>query len=174
MNQETIQKYEELAKRNGWKFFVQDNRPYFYSQEGGYAIPDKNTSLSDKELLANIIAEGSDEMEKLIIKCWDNDIKISGPCSGIREFHENPPMYLHFAFIGPVEIIEPLHVEIESAFPNFNDYYRDPIDGIVRYDVSYILEGKELTKEESNAIFKVISEKLDIILDMYKEVKPHM
>ena len=82
--------YKALAERNNWSFSWNGevgNRPYFM-KNGNYAVPDETTSLEDKELLAEIISEGSNEMKKLIVDCWNNGVKISGPCSGIKEYHK--------------------------------------------------------------------------------------
>ena len=61
--------YKKLAERNGWRFAMQDDRPYFM-KDGNYATPDETTSEEDKELLATIISEGSDEMKQLILSIF--------------------------------------------------------------------------------------------------------
>ena len=155
--------YEELAQRNNWDYSILDNRPYFM-KNGDYATPDENTSDNDKLLLAKIISEGSDEMVNLILKCWDNNIKISGPCSGIKEFHDNPPYRVHFAFISSENIIKPLYEDLKSLFPNCYHLYRDNNVEKIRYDFDYGFGNKELTKEEVDGIFKLINEHLDLVL----------
>ena len=158
--------YEELAQRNKWEYNLQDGRPYFL-KDGKYAVPDENTTIEDKELLANILSEGSDEMAKLILDCWDNNIGISGPCSGIEEFHNEHPFALHFTFIAPKKLIKPLYDSIRTVFPDFDYMYREQ-NNEVRYDINYMLEGKILTKEQSNEIFSVIREQLEAQLNNNK------
>ena len=169
--------YLKLAERNGWSYSLNHGRPYFM-KNGDYAIPDETTTEEDKELLANIISEGSSEMAQLILICWDNGIVISGPCSGIREFHNEPPFYLHFSFKAKKEFIDSLYNNLKNIFPEFNhgtDEYSNRINGIynglVRYDISYILHGKELTTEESDAIFSIIKGQLQTELDNSKSKK---
>ena len=52
------EEYKALAERNNWNYVVEDGRPYFMKKDGGYAIPDENTTEEDKEMLAEAIAEG--------------------------------------------------------------------------------------------------------------------
>ena len=112
-----INDYEELAKRNGWDFYF-DERPYFL-KDGKYATPDETTSLEDKEMLAKIIAEGSTELESIILLSWENALKVGGPCSGIREAHKNTPIYLHCAIIGDSERLNYLYEMIYPLYPDF-------------------------------------------------------
>lgn len=160
--------YEQLAERNGWDYALQDGRPYF-QKNGKYAVPDETTSEEDKLLLAGIIAEGSKELAQLIILCWDNGITIGGPCSGIREAHNEPPFYLHFAMSGTEEFILPLHEQLKEMLPGM---CRDPYkaqDGTYKYNIAYVLDGKELSTEESDKIFKVIREQVEQELHKEKE-----
>ncbi len=158
--------YRELAKRNGWSYSVSDGRPYFM-KNGKYAIPDETTTEEDKELLANIVSEGSIEMAQLILLCWNNGIIISGPCSGIREFHENSPFSLHFSFKASKDLINPLIACLQETFPEFKHMYREE-NGLIRYDIDYPLKGKELTVAESDEIFSIIKEQLHMGLDNLK------
>ena len=155
--------YKELADRNGWSYSDSDGRPYFM-KDGNYAIPDETTSDEDKEILANIISEGSSEMAQLILLCWDNGIIISGPCSGIREFHKDPPHSLHFSFKASKDLIDPIYADIQETFPTFDHLYRQD-NGLIRYDIDYPLKGKELTVTESNEIFSVIKGQVQVELD---------
>ena len=160
--------YKNLAERNGWIFSMDDNnRPYFMDPNGGYAVPNETTTTEDKYILARIISEGSMEMEKLILLCWENKIGISGPCSGIKEYHVNPPFSVHFSFTAGKDIIEPLLKALQELLPDFDHLPREK-DGLLRYDLSYFLDGKVLTKEQSNEIFKVIREQLEHILEQKK------
>ena len=161
--------YLQLAKRNGWNYSLSNNRPYFM-KNGNYAVPDETTTEEDKELLANIISEGSSEMAQLILLCWNNGIIISGPCSGIREFHDNPPFYLHFSFKASKDLIDPLFANIREIFPSFNHMYREN-NGLVRYDIDYPLKGTELSTIEADRVFSVIKDQLKIVLDNYKTKK---
>lgn len=161
--------YIELAKRNGWSYSVSDGRPYFM-KNGKYAIPDETTTDEDKEILANIISEGSIEMAQLIVLCWNNGIIISGPCSGIREFHDEPPFSLHFSFKASRKLIEPLCANLQDTFPMFIHLCRED-NGLIRYDITYPLEGKELTTIESDEIFFTIRNQLQIELNNSKSKK---
>lgn len=160
---ENIEAYKQLAERNGWSYSLSDNRPYFM-KDGKYAIPDETTSKEDKELLATIISEGSKEMAQLILLCWDNGITISGPCSGIRDFHVEKTFSLHFSFESSKDIIDPIYKDLQEVFPTFNHMYRQKDNNIVRYDIDYILGEKELTTDESDKIFSTIKEQLEIEL----------
>ena len=171
------EKYRELAERNGWSYSLSGGRPYFM-KNGNYAIPDENTSEEDKQLLAYIISEGSNEMAQLIQICWDNGIIISGPCSGIREFHNEPPVYLHFSFKAQKELIDSLYNNLKTKFPEFDhntdEYYKrinGDYNGLVRYDISYNLRGKELTTVKSDEIFSIIKNQLQMELDNSKSKK---
>lgn len=161
--------YKQLAQRNGWDYSLSDGRPYFM-KNGKYATPDETTTDEDKELLANIISEGSIEMAQLIILCWNNGIIISGPCSGIREYHDKQPFSLHFSFKASKDFIDPLYASLQGIFPKFNHMYREDY-GLIRYDIDYPLEGKELTQAESNQIFSVIKAQVQIELDILKNAK---
>ena len=161
--------YLQLAQRNGWSYSLSDGRPYFM-KNGNYAIPDETTTEEDKELLANIISEGSKEMAQLILICWNNGIIISGPCSGIREFHNNPPFSLHFSFKASRDLIDPLFVNIREIFPTFNHMYREDND-LIRYDIDYPLKEKELTAIEADNVFSIIKEQLQMELDNFKNKK---
>lgn len=165
--------FRKLAERNGWSYSMSYNRPYFM-KNGGYAIPDETTSEEDKELLANIISEGSTEMAQLIQLCWDNGIIISGPCSGIREFHDKPPVYLHFSFKTRKELIDPLYKNLQNIFPTFSHLYSEDREdkNMVRYDISYSLDGKELSVTESDEIFSTIKNQLQFELESNR-VKRH-
>lgn len=163
------EEYKALAERNGWDYSLIDNRPYFM-KNGNYAIPDETTSEEDKELLASIISEGSDEMAKLIITCWDNGVGISGPCSGIREFHDEPPIYLHFAFIGDKELIDSLNQDLQEIYPSFDHHLREKNDN-VRYDINYSLEGKDLSKKEADLVFSTMRQELTKELNISKSKK---
>ena len=132
--------YRKLAERNGWVYSVIDGRPYFM-KDGKYATPTEETSTKDKMLLASAISEGSSAMARLILTCWNNGIKIAGPCSGIRSEHAEQPKALHFGFTG------------------------EPI-----YDFNYFLDGKELTTDEANIIFEVMSFKLQTLLEIQRVV----
>lgn len=162
--------YRKLAERNGWSYSVSDNRPYFM-KDGKYVIPDETTSEEDKELLASIISEGSKEMAQLIQLCWDNGIIISGPCSGIREFHDKPPISLHFSFTGKKDIIDSLYNSLKIEFPDFNHMYRE-VNGMMRYDINYFLNGKELTTKESDMIYSIIKNQLQMKINN-DEIKKH-
>lgn len=163
---EATETYKQLAERNNWDLSISDNRPYFM-KNGKYAVPDEQTSEEDKQLLANIIAEGSIEMANLILNCWKNNIEISGPCSGIREFHNKQPFSLHFSFAGPAEVIKPLHDSIKAIFPNFSHLLREK-NNQVRYDINYFLDNKELTADEADQIFSVFNEQLNQVLESKK------
>ena len=139
-------------------------------KDGKYAIPDETTSQEDKELLASIISEGSQEMSQLIQLCWNNGIIISGPCSGIKEFHKNPPVALHFGFIAQASIIDPLYNSLQTALPNINHLYRAEND-LVRYDITYMLNNNKLSAQQSNEIFFIIKNQLQMELDNLKAIK---
>ncbi len=158
--------YRALAQRNGWDYSYgqEDNRPYFM-KDGKYAVPDENTSVEDKRLLANAISEGSREMARLILTCWNNGIKIVGPCSGIRSEHKKQPTCLHFGFIGNSELVSKIYETIANTFPSYSHLYRELSSEESRYDLNYYLNGKELTKDEADTIFEVINLKLPIILE---------
>lgn len=162
-NKNPILMYEELAKRNNWQLSIQDNRPYFM-KDGNYAIPDETTSLEDKILLAHIISEGSHKMAELILNCWENNIIISGPCSGIAKFHDKKPSYLHFSFKAKEDIIKPLYEDLRNIFPQFDHLFRQGSNGNIRYDIDYLLNGKELTEEEADNIFAIINDNLNLVL----------
>ena len=169
MNNDINVKWEELAKRNNWNLSVSDGRPYFM-KDGNYVTPSSTTSQQDKEELATIISEESSELARLIVACWDNGFKISGPCSGITDAHTNAPFYLHFAVIAPAAIAEDLHSELSGCFPNFSHMLRGSENDEIRYDISYHFKnGKGLTVIESNAIFSVMNEKLELVLDKKKK-----
>ena len=161
--------YLQLANRNGWSYSVSDGRPYFM-KNGKYAIPDETTTEEDKELLANVISEGSSEMAQLILLCWNNGIIISGPCSGIRECHDKPPFSLHFSFKASKDLIDPLFANVRETFPTFKHMYRED-KGLIRYDIDYFLEGKELTVTDSDEIFSAIKNQLQLTLDNSKTKK---
>ena len=161
--------YKKLAERNGWSYSISDNRPYFM-KDGKYAVPDETTSKEDKELLAIIISEGSSEMAQLIQICWDNGIDISGPCSGIRKFHDKPPFSLHFSFKGKKDIIDQLYHSLQSIFPSFNHMYREE-NGLIRYDIDYPLNGIELSVQQSDEIFSIIRNQLQKELNDNKAKK---
>lgn len=55
--------YSQLANRNGWSYSLIDGRPYFI-KDGKYTVPDETTTEEDKEILANILSEGSKEMAR--------------------------------------------------------------------------------------------------------------
>lgn len=161
--------YLQLAERNGWSYSFDGGRPYFM-KDGKYAIPDETTTEEDKELLASVISEGSLEMAQLILLCWNNGIIISGPCSGIREFHNKPPFSLHFSFKASKDLIDPLFAILRETFPSFNHIYRKDND-LIRYDIDFPLNGMELTVDKSNEIFSIIRGQLQIVLDNSKEKK---
>lgn len=156
--------YKSLAERNNWKFSMEDdNRPYFMKDDK-YAMPDEFTSEDDKLLLATIISEGSDEMVRLILNCWENGIEIAGPCSGISEFHERQPIRIHFGIITTKEIIIPLYEELERIMPDYYHLVRIE-NGKFRYDFNHVLR-EELSQEESNQIFRIINDNLNNILKL--------
>jgi hypothetical protein len=163
--------YKALALRNGWTYVIQDERPYFM-KNGNYATPDETTSDEDKELLATIMSEGSDEMKNLIIICWNNGIKISGPCSGIKEFHNKQPFALHFSMIGSKDLINQLYSRIEELFPDFS-LRKSEKNNELRFDINYFLNGKELMKTESDLIFREIRKVLEDILITQKQSTSH-
>lgn len=152
-----MEEYQNLANRNGWSFSMVDNRPYFM-KNGDYAIPDETTSQKDKELLAEIISEGSSEMKKTILMCWANHIVISGPCSGITDYHQGKEnIMLHFSFAGDKERIENLKRELMIPLPDLGHRISER-NGLTRYDITYPTEG--LAPEEANGIFEMINEAL--------------
>lgn len=166
---EKLEIYRDLASRNGWDFSMVDDRPYFM-KNGDYASPNEDTSLEDKRLLANIISEGSSELEKLILLSWNNGLTVTGPCSGIREYHDKPPIALHFGVKGPMEIVFPLYQSLLKDLPDYSHLCRDQ-DDITRYDFNYFLNGKTLSKEESEKIFKKINEEINEVLGKEKTKK---
>ncbi len=159
--------YKQLADRNGWTYNNIEGRPYFM-KDGSYAIPDDNTSEEDKLMLAEIISEGSIEMEKLILNCWDNGIIISGPCSGIKEYHDSS-CNLHFSFIGNKELLYSLSRALKPIFPKFDHICREKND-ITRYDINYYLD-LGITREESNSIFRIINDQFLLELEKNKSKK---
>ena len=161
--------YLNLAKRNGWTYSSIDGRPYFM-KDGKYAMPDETTTDEDKKLLASILSEGSPEMAELILLCWNNGIIISGPCSGIRKFHNKPPFSLHFSFKSSRDIIDPLYTDLQAIFPMFKHMYRED-NNIIRYDIDYPLGEKELTVAESDEIFFILKSQLQVELDNLKNKK---
>ena len=160
-NKEEI--YKDLANRNGWEYSFYDGRPYFM-KNGNYAEPNEETSEADKIILAEIVSEGSSEMAKLILMCWKNGIKISGPCSGIREFHDKAPISLHFCFIGESDLIGSLYEQLKTVFPSFDHLYRNINESDDRYDINFYLGDKELSKEESDFIFSIINNQLSMVI----------
>ena len=161
--------YKALAERNGWYYFLEGERPYFYKNDV-YAVPDETTSEEDKELLAEIISEGSVELKKLLIDCWNNKIKIGGPCSGIKEFHDPiEDHHLQFRFIGSEEFLIPLYTRIKEALPNLIHHIR--INSDEKDNYYSIHTDNSLTIEESNAIYAIIREQLQICLNHREEVK---
>ena len=164
----TLIEMVNLAERNKWDFSNSD-RPYFM-KDGNYAIPDETTSQEDKELLADIISEGSEELAKAMLISWDNGLIPAGPCSGIREYHNEVPRALHFGVKGPSDIILPLSEKLTNDLPEYHHLCREAGD-MLRYDLDYFLNGKELTKEESNAIFKKVVESLNETLGIQNENK---
>lgn len=166
-----IDKYKNLAQRNGWNFSmdVEANRPYFM-KDGKYAIPDEHTTKEDKEMLADIIAEGSDELKRIILMCWDNGVVITGPCSGIREFHEQNPFALHLGIIADGEIIEPLYTKLQELLPDLSYMCRDN-KGKIRFDMTLALEDRELSKEQSELIFGTVANELESLLNINKDDK---
>ena len=164
---ENEESYRALANRNGWTYSVVEDRPYFM-KNGNYATPDEQTPQEDREMLAYIISEGSEEMQKLILNCWANGLKISGPCSAIREYHDKQPIALHFAFIGNTDLVNSICENIKTIFPSFEHLCRNKNNGETRYDIDYALNGKELTNDESNAIFKIFNEQFQAALDNEK------
>lgn len=176
-----IKIYEELAKRNGWDFSMSNGLPYFM-ENGRYAIPDGHTTNEDKELLATIISEGSDELKKIILMCWDNGIKISGPCSGIKEFHAKDPYYLHMGLIANNEIVFPLYESLKNIFPDMVHLCRDQyevnhgpdlikIEGVSRYDFSLPLKNRTLSKEEAEEVFRIIKDELGKVLGLQNDLE---
>ena len=168
----TLIEMVNLAERNNWDFSMdtENNRPYFM-KNGDYVTPDETTSKEDKELLAGIISEGSDELKKAILICWDNNLKIAGPCSGIKEEHKNKPHSAHFGVVGPEDMIMPLCENLKVKLPDYNHMYRENMDKTARYDFSYFLNGKDLSKEESEVIFKVIVSSLEETLGIHNDKK---
>ncbi len=128
-------------------------------KDGNYAVPDEKTTEEDKELLADIISEGSSEMKILILKCWKNNLKIAGPCSGIKEYHPNASMHrVHFGFVGPQEIMSALNEQFKDYF---NVLLREK-----KLDVDKVLN-EAITKEESDIIFRKMNELFDEALSNY-------
>ena len=162
--------YKALAERNGWEFSMIDNRPYF-KKDGNYAVPDENTSREDKELLASIISEGSENLRNIILTCWENGITITGPCSGIREEHDEPPYSLHFGITSSKELASLVNQRLSEQLPNCNHLLRENPDNSYRYDLGLPLRsaGIELSKDQSEQIFKVIFDQLNNVLEENKE-----
>ena len=160
-----IEMYKQLAERNGWDFSMDTeyNRPYF-QKNGDYAVPDEKTTPEDRVLLASIIAEGSVQLRKIALMCWENGIRITGPCSGIKEFHDRMPFTLHLGIKAPIEIIDPLHKRLSELLPNLNYMIREDKDDLIRYDIDLPLNNKALTKDQSEQIFGVIYNELERIL----------
>ncbi len=152
-----MEEYEELAKRNGWIYSMSDGRPYFM-KDGDYASPDETTSKEDKDFLAEIISEGSNEMKKTILMCWENGITISGPCSGITDYHKGKDVvYVHFSFAGEKEKITELYQKLQVPFPDFHHSLSER-KGLTRYD--FVYQTEPLALEESNGIFEIVNEAL--------------
>ena len=167
MNEEI---YKALAERNGWDFSMNNNRPYFM-KDGKYATPSENTSDDDKALLANIISEGSENLRDIILTCWKNGISISGPCSGIRSEHKEPPFALHFGITATKDITEQLYQGLQEELPNCNHSLRGKEATTPRYDLSLFLSSNEieLTKDQSEEIFAVVLSRLNNVLEAKKE-----
>lgn len=163
--------YQALAERNGWNYCDIDGRPYFM-KDGRYATPDEHTSEEDKELLSTIISEGSMEMKTLIEMCWNHNIKIGGPCSGIKEFHMKNPVCLHFAMIGNQKVLLPLYKRIDDDYPGFDVDYRREETGD-RLDIAFSLKDKELTTKQSDVLFELIRKELESILIEQKKSTSH-
>lgn len=165
---ELIEQYKQLAERNGWTFILDEvsHRPYFM-KDGDYAVPDELTTEEDKDLLATIIAEGSEQLKRIILMCWKNNIQVTGPCSGIREAHDYPPFSLHLGIVAPSEITTPLHSKLYERFPEFN-YLSRAKGEKVRYDIHYFLSNIELTKEQSEQIFEHIANELEKVIEEAK------
>lgn len=165
------EQYKALAERNGWDYSFDGERPYFM-KAGRYAVPDDNTSEEDKELLANVISEGSIELERLILLCWDNGIAISGPCSGIDKYHSKQPVHLHFSCTASKELIDSLTQNLQAIFPNFGLMLRD-MNGQTRLDIRFTTQNG-ITQEQSDAIFSVIRDNLEYEISKQKEENPQL
>lgn len=163
--------YKKLAERNGWSYSVSDGRPYFM-KNGDYAIPDESTSEEDKDLLATIISEGSMEMKTLVLTCWNNNIKIGGPCSGILEFHKKNPVCLHFAMMAQQDIILPLSERLKKDYPGYNVLYRKGEERD-RVDVNYSMGDRAITTIYADYIFKSIRKELEGVLQEQKDSVSH-
>ena len=133
-----------LAERNGWSFSNSD-RPYFM-KDGDYAIPDETTSKEDKELLAEIISEGSEELAKAMIISWDNGLKPAGPCSGIKEYHKGDRVMIHFGVTGPSDVILPLSEKLSKELPEYSHLCRE-VGEMLRYDFDHHIKNNDLTKK---------------------------
>ena len=161
--------YKNLAERNNWDFSIgEDNKPYFMKDDN-LAIPDEFTSEDDKLLLASIISEGSEELLKLILNCWENNIEISGPCSGIKEFHTKEPVIMQFGISSTPDTVLSLYEELARIMPD--SYHLVKIeDGKIKYVFNHLLRENTLTKDESNQVFKIINDTLNYILRMQKQI----
>ena len=161
--------YKNLAERNNWDFSIgEDNKPYFM-KDNNLSIPDEFTSEDDKLLLASIISEGSEELLKLILNCWENNIEIAGPCSGIKEFHAKEPVIMRFGISSTPETVLSLYEELARIMPD--SYHLVKIeDGKIKYVFNHLLRENTLTKDESNQVFKIINDTLNYILRMQKQI----
>ena len=159
--------YKNLAERNNWDFSIgEDTKPYFMKDDN-LAIPDEFTSEDDKLLLASIISEGSEELLKLILNCWENNIEISGPCSGIKEFHTKEPVIMQFGISSTPDIVLSLYEELAQIMPD--SYHLVKIeDGKIKYNFNHLLRENILTEDESNQVFRIIDDRLNYILRMQK------
>ena len=111
-------------------------------------------------------------MAQLIQICWDNRIIISHPCSEIKEYHDKPPFEPHFSITTSKDIITSLYKKLQVIFPTFRHMCREK-GNLIRYDISYPLNSNELSTHESNEIFSVINNQLQIELDYLNTYKKH-
>ena len=78
---------------------------------------------------------------------------------------------LHFSFNGRKELIESLYQRLLIKFQNFINLCREQ-NGTIRYDIDYPLKGVELTQEQSNQIFSIIREELELEI-VKRQIKKH-
>ena len=58
------------------------------------------------------------DLLKLILNCWENNIEIAGPCSGIKEFHTKEPVIMRFGISSTPDTVLSLYEELARIMPD--------------------------------------------------------
>jgi len=93
LENDSLYEMRELATRNNLEIDFASGRPYFFeiapdgSRKGEVDVQRK-VDKKDWGEFAKVFAEGSESLEKLLLKLWDSGIQTKGCCSGITTEHE--------------------------------------------------------------------------------------